>query len=273
MTGTEQFGEGDQLPPTVVPAGLYDDDYYLTTCGGSEEWRSSGGAAVAGVYAGSLRRAGLKAGEVIVDIGTGRGELLAVAVESGADRAIGIEYSPAAAGLAWETIHVHGVTDRAEVVLADARRIPLEDGTADLVTMLDVVEHLAPAELDRTLAEARRLLRSGGRILVHTFPSRTIYDVTYRLQRLAYRSRRRTWPAQPRVEYEVLMHVNEQTVTSLRRALRRAGFSRGQAQLGAWIYTDFVPEEKAKKLYHQLARVPFLARCGVSNIWGEGIKP
>jgi cyclopropane fatty-acyl-phospholipid synthase-like methyltransferase len=256
-----------------VSPDLYDDDYYLTTCAGSEEWRGSGGAAAAGVYAGSLREAGLRSGEVVVDIGTGRGELLAVAVESGAVRAVGVEYSPAAVRLASETIQVHGVGDRAEVHLADARRVPLDDDVADLVTMLDVVEHLAPDELHRTLGEALRLLRPGGRILVHTFPSRTIYNVTYRLQRGMHSRRRRSWPAQPRREYELLMHINEQTVTSVRRSLRKAGFSRCRAQLGEWVYTDFVPDDRAKLLYHRLARVPMIDRLGVSNIWGRGVKP
>jgi ubiquinone/menaquinone biosynthesis C-methylase UbiE len=275
VSGTDQIDDDDNtvVPSPLVSPDLYDDDYYLTICGGSDEWRGSGGAAVAGVYAGSLERAVLRSGEVVVDIGTGRGELLAVAVESGAGRAIGVEYSPAAVRLSSQTIEAHGVADRAEVLLADARRVPLDDATADLVTMLDVVEHLAPDELGVTLAEALRVLRPGGRILIHTFPTRTIYEVTYRLQRALHPNRRRTWPAQPRVEYELLMHVNEQTVTSLRRSLRKAGFSRCHARLGDWVYTDFVPEERARRLYHRLSRIPLVARLGVSNIWGEGVKP
>jgi ubiquinone/menaquinone biosynthesis C-methylase UbiE len=273
VSRTERDNEENLPPPPLVSPELYDDDYYLTTCAGSDEWRGSGGAAVAGVYVGSLQRAHLQPGEVLVDIGTGRGELLAVAVESGAGRAVGVEYSPAAVRLTSETIRVHGVGDRAEVLLADARRIPLDDGTADLVTMLDVVEHLAPRELDQTLSEAFRLLRPGGRILAHTFPSRTIYDVTYRLQRGLHPRRRRTWPVQPRVEYELLMHVNEQTVATMRRSLRRAGFSQCRGRLGEWVYTDFVPEERAKQLYRRLAHIPLVNRLGVANIWGEGVKP
>jgi cyclopropane fatty-acyl-phospholipid synthase-like methyltransferase len=38
--------------------------------------------------------------------------------------------------------------------------------------MLDVVEHLTPTELDRTLAQARRILAPGGRLYIHTFPNR-----------------------------------------------------------------------------------------------------
>src|SRR5437660_506618 len=96
-------------------------DYYLTTCAGAKEWAESDGASVAGIYFGMLDRIGLEPGEVLVDIGTGRGEMLAVAIEHGAARAVGIEYSPDAAALVRRTIEVRGVADRAEVVEADAR--------------------------------------------------------------------------------------------------------------------------------------------------------
>ena len=261
------------LPGPAVPPERYDADYYLRRCAGSDEWSASDGAEAAPVYAGCLDRAAFRPGEVVVDIGTGRGELLAVAVERGAARAIGVEYAPVAVDLARQTLERRGVADRAEVVLCDARAIPLPDGEADLVTLLDVVEHLAPAELDASLSEARRLLRRGGRVLIHTLPNRSIYEVTYRTQRARTRHRRATWPADPRNDDERTMHVNEQTITSLGRALRRGGFRPARASLGEWIYTDHVPEPSAARLYHRLARLPLLARFGVANIWGEGTKP
>jgi ubiquinone/menaquinone biosynthesis C-methylase UbiE len=234
---------------------------------------ASAGAGVAGIYPGSLQRVGLRSGEVLVDIGTGRGELLAVAVEAGAARAIGVEYSAAAVELARRTIDAHGVADRAEVLLADARSIPLDDGLADVVTLLDVVEHLAPAELAGSLAEAHRLLRPGGRLLIHTFPTSTIRKV-YRLQRLAVPGRRRRWPVDPRHPLEVSMHVNEQTARRLGRAVRAAGFE-ATPELGEWVWTDYVPasDERAKRLYHRLAKLPLTRRFGVSNLWCLGTKP
>jgi ubiquinone/menaquinone biosynthesis C-methylase UbiE len=261
------------LPDPVVPADIYDEEYYRSACAGYAEWTASEGAGVAGIYPGSLVRAGLKPGEVVVDIGTGRGEMLAVAVERGAARAIGVEYSAAAAEMARKTLAVHQTGDRAEVLLADARSIPLPDGTADLVTMVDVVEHLSPEELHRTLTEAHRLLRPGGRIFIHTMPNRTIYDVTYRLQRSLSPSRRRRWPADPRNDYEHKMHVNEQTVTSLRRSLDRAGFRPARVELGQMIYTDFVPDTRARRLYRALARFRLTARLAVCDMFGLATKP
>jgi|SRR4051812_24306165 cyclopropane fatty-acyl-phospholipid synthase-like methyltransferase len=257
----------------VVPSELYDEHYYLHSCGGSAEWRESGGERPAGIYAGCLAEAHLAPGEVVVDLGTGRGELLVVALEQGAAKATGVEYSEAAVALARKTLAVHEVDEaRGQVVWADARAVPVPDGEADLVTMLDVVEHLAPPELAAALAEAHRILRPGGRILIHTFPSRTLYEVTYRLQRLAVPTRWSRWPRNPRNEFERAMHVNEQTVPSLRKALRDAGFTSVDVHPGVWVETLFVPSESAKRLYHRLARFRLTKRFGIANLWGHAVK-
>ena len=57
------------------------------------------------------------------------------------------EWGAAAVPLARQTLEQHGITDRSNVVLGDARRLPLEAGSVDVVAMLDVVEHLAAQEL------------------------------------------------------------------------------------------------------------------------------
>lgn len=251
----------------LVPPSEYDETYYREWCAGHEAWTGSEGAEIDPLYPGSLARAGLTPGEVVVDLGTGRGELLAAAVAQGAARAHGIEYSPAAVRLAERTLAAHGIEDRADVRLADARAVPLPDATASLVTLLDVVEHLSPPELAAALSEAHRLLAPGGRVFVHTLPSRTLYEVTYRLQRLARPGRRARWPRDPRVELERRMHVNEQTVGSLRRALLSAGFSDVSVEPGEWIHAAFVPDPRARALYHRLAAHRLTRRFGAADLW------
>ena len=256
----------EPLPDPAVPSDAYDETYYREWCAGYEEWVSSSGAKVAGIYPGFLQRAGLQPGEVVVDIGTGRGELLAVAVEMGAAHAYGIEYSADAVRMANHTLAEHGVTDKAEVVLADARSVPLPDGVADLVCYVDVVEHLTPDELHASLRQARRLLKPGGRLVAHTMPNRLVYDVTYRALRATVGRR---WPADPRNELEHRMHVNEQTIRSLRTALERAGFT-ADVRLGAWIHDEFVPNERVRKVYRLLARAGPLRPLGVADLWAVG---
>jgi ubiquinone/menaquinone biosynthesis C-methylase UbiE len=264
--------ETQQLAPPTVSPEVYDAEYYLRSCAGSEDWVASGGKAADARYAGSLARAGLRPGDVLLDIGTGRGELLAAAIEAGAARAIGVEYSAAAVALARTTLDEHGVRDRATVIAADARRLPLPSGSVDLVTLLDVVEHLTPDELQGTLVEAHRVLRGGGRVFAHTLPTRTIYDVTYRLQRLSRPSRWKRWPADPRNDFERAMHVNEQTLGSLRRALFQAGFRRARVTRGEWIHDEFVPDEGPRRLYGRLAAHRLTRGLGAADLWAEGVK-
>lgn len=260
------------LSEPAVPADAYDESYYLQWCAGYEEWRESDGAEYAGIYPGTLARARLEPGEVLVDLGTGRGELLAAAIDVGASEAIGIDYSTDAIKLTQRTLEARGVAERARAIAGDIRDLPLADRTADLVTMLDVVEHLTPTELDLALREARRVLRPGGRLLVHTAPNRTVYELTYRLQRLAVPGRARRWPKDPRNEFEQRMHVNEQTRRKLRRSLRAAGFASVKVELGLWQWAGFVPDERPRRLYRRLARLGPLAQFAVMDIWAEALR-
>lgn len=266
MTSMTDQPTGAGLPAPVVAPDEYDADYYTHCCGGYEEWNASNGEKTAGVYHWALEQVGFTAGETLLDVGTGRAEVVALAAERGARLAIGIEYAAGALPLAQQTIRAHGVEANAHVMLADARRLPFPDASVDVVTMLDVVEHLAPAELAACFRDVARVLRPTGRLLVHTFPTSTIYDVTYRLQRNLLPWRRRSWPADPRNEWEHRMHVNEQSLPGLARALRAAGLT-PKVEVGNWVYTDFVPSPRARRTYHLLAKVPFTARFGVSNIW------
>jgi ubiquinone/menaquinone biosynthesis C-methylase UbiE len=251
---------------------VYDEEYFLGVCAGSAEWRESAGADASGVYEGLVGLAGLTPGDTLIDIGTGRGELLVAALDAGAAGAVGVEYSEAAVALARRTLAVRGAGVRAEVLHCDARAVPLPDGSADLVTFCDVVEHLTPHELAHAFGEAHRLLRPGGRVFVHTFPTRTIYDVTYRTLRIVLGQWRR-WPRDPRNEHERVMHVNEQTRSSLRRALRRTGFDPVGVWRGDTVYVEFLPGERAKHLYRRLAAHRPTRSLAVANLFATAQKP
>jgi ArsR family transcriptional regulator len=118
----------------------------------------------------------------LLDIGTGTGrllELLAPRITSG----LGIDASRAMLALARARLAGPGFTHCA-VRLADMYRLPLPDGGVDAVVMQMVLHY---AEDPATaLAEAARVLRPGGRLLIVDLAEHESRDC---LQRLAHR-----WP-------------------------------------------------------------------------------
>jgi ubiquinone/menaquinone biosynthesis C-methylase UbiE len=259
--------ESSKLDAPAVSADIYDEDYYLTKCAGFESFNNPTDDTAHGIYQTAIEWSGLQPGMVICDVGAGRGELIAQAAGFGAHLAIGIEYSRAAAGIANAMLRDRSLDDRTRVVLADARRLPIPDQSVDRVYMLDIIEHLAPKELDLALAEAHRVLKPGGQLFAHTFPTRTIYEVTYRAMRTVARIGGARWPAEPRLDLEREMHINEQTRRGLSRSLRRAGFASPNVRFGEWVYVDFLESEAAKRWYHRLAARRITAPLALANLW------
>jgi len=107
-----------------------------------------------------------------------------------------------------------------QVCMADATELPFADETFDRATLLDVVEHLFPWQLDLAMREVRRVLKPDGFAVIHTVPNRWALSVGYSLLRLV----RPSLPADPRTEYEHAVHVNEQDIIRLGHSLRAAGF-------------------------------------------------
>lgn len=273
MEGGDRTDHEDELAAPAVPASEYDRDYYLHAAMGADAWRESGGRDVAGTYEAALGMAGMRPGEAVLDVGCGRGELVRVALELGAARAAGVDYSEAAVEMGRETLAASERGSAGELAQGDARSLPHGDASFDLVTMLDVVEHLTPDELAVALAEARRVLRPGGRIFIHTAPNRLVYDMTYRAQRLLFPWRLRSWPADPRNEYERSMHVNEQSRGSLRRALESAGLTHAKAWYGHWVYTGHLPSPRAGRWYRPLARIRRARALVAMDLYGRARRP
>ncbi len=146
--------------------------------------------------------------EPVLDLGCGRGELLALLAEAGIE-ATGVETDPALAaacrrrGLAVET---------GDVLVALADR---DDASVGAVTAVHLLEHLPTPLVARLLAEVRRVLRPGGVCVVEVpdpetlrvggsefwldpthvrpLPARTV-EVLARAAGLAVRERRRLRP-------------------------------------------------------------------------------
>src|SRR5690606_32254570 len=106
------------------------------------------------------------AGRTLIDLGCGMGTFTIEAAKRDA-LAIGIDPAPAAVQAARFVAQAERA-DRAYFVRADAARLPLGDGVADIVLAADLTEHLDDVTLARILREALRTLRPGGRLVLYT---------------------------------------------------------------------------------------------------------
>lgn len=205
-----------------LPSEIYDRDYYLSDR--VEGWEHfADGRGISPIKETELRLLGVGPGLRFLDAGCGRGEVMLAAARKGSQVA-GVDYSESAVEIARETV---AAVPRAEVVRSDVAELPWDDASFDRILMGDVIEHLDPEHGERALSELRRVLRPGGRLLVHTSPNRLFTELVWPFGRLALRlaGQREAaegmdfWIADTR-KY----HVDEKTLHGLRRSMRKAGF-------------------------------------------------
>ncbi|MCL4253774.1 MAG: hypothetical protein KJ043_08345, partial [Anaerolineae bacterium] len=118
--------------------------------------------------------------------------------------------------------------------------------------MFDVVEHLHPWELHEALLEVRRVLKDDGRFIVHTAPNvwydRYAYPVVRRIRQ--FLGQGENYPKDPRqflVDHNVHVHVNEQSLWSMGRTLKEAGF-KGK------VWLDSPPQHRSENPFFALSR-------------------
>jgi len=213
-----------------VPSSLYTEEYFRTACEGFDEFNATEGEHLSRRLASAFSLASVEPGMVVLDVGCGRGEILRHAAQLGAD-VIGIDYAQVAVHMTQQVIApLDGVTPgKTGVAQADAKKLPFPTASFDRVLMFDVVEHLHPWELHEAMLEIRRVLKPDGRFIIHTAPNiwydRYAYPVV-RLVRTAM-GQGSSYPKNPRqflVDVNEHVHVNEQSMLSMDRALRQAGF-------------------------------------------------
>lgn len=218
--------------PQSIPPDVYDRDYFLSEiCEGFDSYLD--GREVSHNKAKQVRLLRPAPGVRVLDAGCGRGETILACARAGAGVA-GIDYSEAAVELTREALA--GFPD-ADVRVGDITALPWLDATFDRVQFSDVIEHLDPEQTVPALRELRRVLRPGGYLVVHTAPNLLFMKVGWPLVRPILRALRKgeTVAGVDRwFEIAADYHVNEQSVYTLRRALREAGFERPRV----WVDPD-----------------------------------
>ena len=109
--------------------------------------------------------AGARGINTLVDLGTGTGRVLELFGPL-AQELYGIDASREMLAIARSNLEKHGFR-QAQLRQADIYALPLADGMADLVTIHQVLHFLD--EPQRAIQEARRILRTGGKLLIVDF--------------------------------------------------------------------------------------------------------
>ena len=220
-----------------VPPHLYDQRYFLSACEGHEEFVASEGKELSRRLRAAFAVAGIEPGMRVLDVGCGRGEILRHCAHLGA-AAHGIDYATTAVAISQQALVGEAAC---HIYRADAKALPFSTAAFDRVLLFDIVEHLHPWELDRALQETRRVLRPDGKAIIHTAPNAWYDRYAYPLVRLVrtLMGEGARYPRDPRaiIPANLDVHVNEQSLCSLRRALQRNGFR-------ARVWLDTPPQNR-----------------------------
>lgn len=213
-----------------VDPKVYTKDYYLNDCSGYNEFKQSFGKTLELRFVELIKYFDIKANTRVLDIGCGRGEMVFYAAGKGAE-AVGIDYSKDAIVLAKvaQKKQQKTIKNRTEFICMDAKKLKFKNSYFDLVIMTDVVEHLYPEELDLVFKEIERVLKSKGKLVIHTAPNKMFNDIAYKYYCYPIASFiafvwntvvRKSYPniASPkeiRTDSHSIMHINEPTYFSL----------------------------------------------------------
>ena len=252
-----------------LPSTLYTEEYFLTACEGYDVFIESEGAHLSRRLRDAFALADVRPGMRVLDVGCGRGEILRHCMRLGIE-AHGMDYAVAAARMSRDVVAAEwqaAATERAHdgrdpeavrpgVLQADAKTLPFPDHYFDRALLFDVVEHLFPWELHQAYREIARVLRPGGRLVIHTAPNRWYDAYAYPWVRRVriLMGQGDAYPKDPRAITPVNqdVHVNEQDLIRMRRGLRQAGYT----DIQVWL--DSPPQNRDESvLMAGLRRVAF----------------
>lgn len=218
---------------------------YGCGCGGWNIIQNTGGQQFPSYYKEFYELAQIKAGYRVLDIGCGRGEFVIFCALQGAI-ATGVDYSADAIEIAngLKKLVIEGRKDisieqRCTFHQADVKTLPFPDNEFEVIVSRAMVEHIHQWELMQMLKECKRILKPNGILLIATHPNIWYrnygFPVIYNIKRLSSFLRKVSGEEKvsnnPHSEQEHGLHVNEQSIISLKKTLKATGF-RSKVWLG-----------------------------------------
>lgn len=128
----------------------------LMTGGRDQPWRRMAAEAI------------VRPGDVVVDAGTGTGDLAFACLDARAQRVIGFDFAGPMIARARRKARTRRDGEAAEFAIGDATQLPLPDASMDAWCAGFVVRNIP--DLPAAIAEAYRVLRPGGRLAVLEIP-------------------------------------------------------------------------------------------------------
>ncbi len=115
----------------------------------------------------------------ILDIATGTGDLIISFSKGKAERLVGLDLSEGMLAVGRKKIRAQQLDDRIEMIQGDSENLPFEENSFDAITVAFGVRNFE--QLERGLAEIRRVLKPGGIFVVleTAVPTKTPYKQGY----------------------------------------------------------------------------------------------
>jgi demethylmenaquinone methyltransferase/2-methoxy-6-polyprenyl-1,4-benzoquinol methylase len=139
-------------------AGRYDLNNRLHSFGLDQRWRRA-----------AVGAADVRAGDAVLDVACGTGDLTELFARSGAGRIVGVDFTPAMLEVARRKLARADGASRGKVSYeeGDAQSLRFEDASFDVVSIAFGIRNVVQPR--RALAEFARVLRPGGRLVILEF--------------------------------------------------------------------------------------------------------
>ena len=186
---------------------------------------------------GPVRQAGLdelavRVGEKVLEIGCGTGHCLVAIARSVGPRgkAYGVDISDQMLKHTQSLAEREQLADRVDLRCADATHLPLPDGNMDGIFMSFTLELFDTPEIPLVLAECKRALRPGGRVVVVGMSKEDAHGAVFEMYEWSHRHFPNFVDCRP---------------IFVRRAIKAAGFSVRQARkMSMWVPVEIVSAVK-----------------------------